>query len=378
MIATSMSLHSHVAISKPRNPRVAAALSACPGLGQLYNGELAKGMLFLACFAGNMLLLNCIVFHAAIVNIIGQLARLANLQIDPASLQWFASVPQGSPFLAIYTALIMLFVAYSMREAYVRAAKTWQGVEHPKFFLGLPEAASGSYLGHFILIFAGLVGMLFVALPKEPTEQVTEIQLMPPPPAPPPPKAKQPEPAKPKASPPEAKKPVVPPPVAVKPQVTPPPIETPAPPVAASPPAEAPVAAQPPGNEAPAGSGTPGGTGTGAAGAGDSQDVDFGPYLAEMQKRIKKNWFPPRGNESKRITVKFKIHKNGEITAVKLEKSSGLSLADDAALEAIEKVSPLPPLPAGSDPELTIKFTFDYNVFNGSNQSAAGAGAVSN
>ena len=102
-----------------------------------------------------------------------------------------------------------------------------------------------------------------------------------------------------------------------------------------------------------------------STGTGDSAEIDFGPYVQEMTRRIKKAWFPPKGNESKRITVKFKIKRSGDVRSIRLIESSGLSIADNAAIAAVEQAAPFPPLPAGADDEISIKFTFDYNVFNG-------------
>jgi TonB family protein len=84
-----------------------------------------------------------------------------------------------------------------------------------------------------------------------------------------------------------------------------------------------------------------------------------------MQRRIKKAWFPPKGNESKRISLKFKVAKSGQVTRIRLVESSGLQIADAAAITAIETASPFAPLPAGAPDQVEIKFTFDYNVFNG-------------
>jgi len=98
-----------------------------------------------------------------------------------------------------------------------------------------------------------------------------------------------------------------------------------------------------------------------SAQAGD----DFGPYMADLQRRIKRAWFPPKGNESKRVVVLFKIHKGGELSNLSISHSSGLAIADQAALKAIENAAPFRPLPSGASNDVGIQFTFDYNVFGG-------------
>jgi TonB family protein len=94
-------------------------------------------------------------------------------------------------------------------------------------------------------------------------------------------------------------------------------------------------------------------------------DVDFGPYMADLQRRIKKCWFPPKGNETKRVVVVFKVHRAGELSHLRLEKSSGMAIADQAALRAVETAAPFRPLPTGAPDDVDIQFTFDYNVFGG-------------
>ena len=94
----------------------------------------------------------------------------------------------------------------------------------------------------------------------------------------------------------------------------------------------------------------------------------MGPYMSELQRRIKKAWFPPKGNETKRVVVSFHVKKNGTLRGndVKIERSSGVNIADEAAEDAVINAAPFPPLPAGAGDEIDIKFTFDYNVFGGS------------
>ena len=112
--------------------------------------------------------------------------------------------------------------------------------------------------------------------------------------------------------------------------------------------------------------GNPSGGG-GAPGIDAIREPDFGPYMRELQRRIKMNWDPPKGNESKRVVLLFKIARDGRLLSVRVFKSSGLPNADKAALSAVELTAPFKPLPAefkGSS--IDIQFTFDYNVFGAS------------
>lgn len=114
------------------------------------------------------------------------------------------------------------------------------------------------------------------------------------------------------------------------------------------------------------GSGNPGnpGGGRGAPGIDSLREPDFGPYMRELQRRIKMNWDPPKGNESKRVVLLFKIAKDGRLLSLRVFKSSGLPGADKAAMNAVELTAPFRPLPAEyKNSSIDIQFTFDYNVF---------------
>ena len=88
--------------------------------------------------------------------------------------------------------------------------------------------------------------------------------------------------------------------------------------------------------------------------------------MRDLQRRIKMNWNPPKGNESKRVVLMFKIAKDGRLLSCSVFKSSGLQSADQAALDAVKLTAPFKPLPAEyKNSSIDIQFTFDYNVFGG-------------
>ena len=111
------------------------------------------------------------------------------------------------------------------------------------------------------------------------------------------------------------------------------------------------------------GGGNPGGGG-GRPGIDAVREPDFGPYMRELQRRIKMNWDPPKGNESKRVVLLFKIAKDGRLLSCSVFKSSGLQNADKAAINAVHLAAPFRPLPPEfKGQSIDIQFTFDYNVF---------------
>jgi TonB family protein len=94
-----------------------------------------------------------------------------------------------------------------------------------------------------------------------------------------------------------------------------------------------------------------------------TEEINFGPYMAELQRRIKRHWLPPSDPQSKRVTARFTISSNGALSNLRLSIPSGSSIADQAALKAISNTAPFPPLPEGSPESVDIEFKFDYNVF---------------
>lgn len=111
--------------------------------------------------------------------------------------------------------------------------------------------------------------------------------------------------------------------------------------------------------------GNPGpGNPKGAPGIDALKEADWGPYMRELQRRIKMNWEPPKGNESKRVVLLFKIARDGRLISHRIYKSSGLAAADRAAMSAVELTAPFKPLPPEyKEDSVEIQFTFDYNVF---------------
>ncbi|MBY0357234.1 MAG: TonB family protein [Candidatus Obscuribacterales bacterium] len=358
-------------MSRPhRDPRRAAALSLIPGCGQLYNGETGKGLLFLGVTAANIGLLALLFGTEPLLTGITQLAAILHITPKLDIHKTLEIIHTGRAVTLVYLCLILSFVVYAMREAYDHAKQQEHGKSFARFVLTMPEATSGSYLAHFSIICALLILVVFVMAPPPPQKQSTDIELVqdipePPPPAPAKPKQE----AKPAPAKVETPKPK---PEPVKPHVVPPQPT----PVAVAVPTDKPVAdSVVQSNEPPAAQGgsdsgsTSAGGGNGNGDSGDGNGVDFGSYLAEIQKRIKKNWYPPRGEESKSCTLKFKIRKDGSSYAIKLVTSSGLAIVDQAAVTAIKTSSPFPNLPAGSPDEIDIKFTFDYSVFTGRRQA---------
>jgi protein TonB len=101
-----------------------------------------------------------------------------------------------------------------------------------------------------------------------------------------------------------------------------------------------------------------GGQGTGA-------QLDVGnfccpEYLVTMQQLIRRNWNEKQASGGE-VMVKFTIQRNGSITDVMLERSSGYAALDLESQRALSLTRQLPPLPAQfSDATLTVHLSFQY------------------
>ena len=92
----------------------------------------------------------------------------------------------------------------------------------------------------------------------------------------------------------------------------------------------------------------------------DVQNFCCPEYLALMVQKIKQNWNPNQGATGQ-PEIKFTIRKDGMLTNVELEKSSGQALLDLEARRAVHKAMQLPPLPKEyPGNSLTIHLTFDF------------------
>lgn len=90
------------------------------------------------------------------------------------------------------------------------------------------------------------------------------------------------------------------------------------------------------------------------------RDIDFAPYIANMQQKIRGEWRPPRTRAPWKMAAVFSVGRNGEIGDVRVYSSSGMKDADAAGLKAVHDASPLPELPDGSPLSVDMQMVFDY------------------
>jgi len=78
----------------------------------------------------------------------------------------------------------------------------------------------------------------------------------------------------------------------------------------------------------------------------DSADFNYSYYVTQMLATIGANWFKPTDQTVTPPVIFFKIGRDGSISDVRIERSSGLPFVDRAAQRAVMASSPLAPLPA--------------------------------
>ena len=101
----------------------------------------------------------------------------------------------------------------------------------------------------------------------------------------------------------------------------------------------------------------------------DTQGVDFGPYLTQMLKIVRMNWYNliPEEARPPQLTpgvtsIEFKIMPGGNISGVRIVHPSGSVPLDRAAWGGVVSGNPYPPLPQKfTGPFLAIRFHFYYN-----------------
>jgi outer membrane biosynthesis protein TonB len=102
----------------------------------------------------------------------------------------------------------------------------------------------------------------------------------------------------------------------------------------------------------------------------DTMGVDFGPYLTQIVQIVKRNWYtlmpesvyPPIFKQGK-LAIEFVILKDGTVTGLVRDTTSGDVALDRAAWGSITASTPFPPLPKEFPGKLLgLRFYYFYNL----------------
>ncbi|WNZ24864.1 TonB family protein [Leptolyngbya sp. NK1-12] len=95
------------------------------------------------------------------------------------------------------------------------------------------------------------------------------------------------------------------------------------------------------------------------SGVDATQDVIWGRYLDTLNRTIDQNWQRVAVEATRRTKIQFRVDRQGQLRDLQIVQSSGDTLADQAALEAIRAAAPFAPLPQNAAEEvLIVNFTF--------------------
>ena len=101
----------------------------------------------------------------------------------------------------------------------------------------------------------------------------------------------------------------------------------------------------------------------------NTSELRYQKYLMDMKSRIEFYWEYPslaaRNGWQGNLKINFKINKDGSVSDVSLERSSGYPMLDDAAMTAVRLAAPFPPFPGNFTIEdLNIKGLFTYHLIS--------------
>lgn len=115
---------------------------------------------------------------------------------------------------------------------------------------------------------------------------------------------------------------------------------------------------------------TPAGAGTGASAAPGSDprakraEVDYFSLISAHLNRRKT--YPADAKKARQegiVTVRFSVDRNGNVSNVSIRKSSGHDILDAATLQLLQRVAPLPRMPAAMQREtVTVSLPIDYSL----------------
>jgi TonB family protein len=102
----------------------------------------------------------------------------------------------------------------------------------------------------------------------------------------------------------------------------------------------------------------------------DTPEPKYRAYFAQVRVRIKAKWVYPRPAGERGIEgnalIDFDIAKDGHLGYVKLTRSSGTTILDDAALVAVKLAQPFPAVPDSVNlGELRVRGAFCYQIVKG-------------
>lgn len=100
----------------------------------------------------------------------------------------------------------------------------------------------------------------------------------------------------------------------------------------------------------------------------NTSELKYQKYLMDMKKKIEFYWEYPmlaaKNGWQGSLKVNFRINRDGSVSDISLERSSGYPMLDDAAMTAVRLATPFAPFPDNfSIEDISIKGQFTYHLF---------------
>jgi protein TonB len=84
-------------------------------------------------------------------------------------------------------------------------------------------------------------------------------------------------------------------------------------------------------------------------------------YLGKLRKTLERHKVNPRSRLAGTVLIRFTVGPTGQVLSREVRQSSGSKLLDDAAMAALDRASPFPPMPqelAHGPLEVQVPFKF--------------------
>jgi TonB family protein len=96
----------------------------------------------------------------------------------------------------------------------------------------------------------------------------------------------------------------------------------------------------------------------------EAADFPYAWYLNVLRTKITDSWDPPGdrliAGRAKQVLIRFRVHREGRVTDIRIETDSGTPGLDASARRAVDRARPFPPLPENYEGEVldvAVRFT---------------------
>ena len=163
--------------TRPEAVFTATALSMVPGLGQIYNGEARKGLLFFCAGAVNLIFLSLILFKCMVLAGARLIGSSMHVRINPAVMDLLNNLDIRSPQMFVLCLLFFAFTLFCLQDAMEKRLLLRKQAIYSSQVLELAEATSGSYFAR-IDVWSMFLLVLFLLVPPETKNQITNIEFI--------------------------------------------------------------------------------------------------------------------------------------------------------------------------------------------------------